>query len=177
LKPESYLLDIGCGSLRLGVKAIPYLERSHYLGIEKHARLVRAGLKKEVGRHLAKDKQPKIFISRSFEFKRFEQKIDLAIAQSIFTHLPPAHIRLCLENLHPWLKDGGAFYATFFETGKEIWNPDKPDDHGYFAYTRNQMKRFGSDAGFSCTYLGDWNHPRGQMMLEFRKGAVPTGDR
>jgi len=39
LKPESYLLDIGCGSLRLGVKAIPYLERSHYLGIEKHARL------------------------------------------------------------------------------------------------------------------------------------------
>ncbi len=31
LKPESYLLDIACGSLRLGVKAIPFLEREHYL--------------------------------------------------------------------------------------------------------------------------------------------------
>ena len=35
LRPESYLLDIACGSLRLGVKAIPYLQPEHYLGIEK----------------------------------------------------------------------------------------------------------------------------------------------
>ena len=35
LKPESYLLDIACGSLRLGVKAIPYLNPDHYLGIGK----------------------------------------------------------------------------------------------------------------------------------------------
>jgi len=35
LQPDSYLLDIACGSLRLSVKAIPYLEESHYLGIEK----------------------------------------------------------------------------------------------------------------------------------------------
>ncbi len=50
LKPDSHLLDIACGSLRLGVKAIPYLERSHYLGIEKESGLVKAGLEKELDR-------------------------------------------------------------------------------------------------------------------------------
>ena len=32
---DMLVLDIACGSLRLVVKAIPYLDKSHYLGIEK----------------------------------------------------------------------------------------------------------------------------------------------
>ena len=171
LKPESYLLDIGCGSFRLGVKALPYLQRSHYLAIERNARLVSAGLRKEVGRRLARGKEPRIVISPSFEFERLGQTCDLAIAQSIFTHQPPAQIRLCLGNLHPWLIDGGAIYATFFETERETPNPLQPDNYGFFAYTRKQMRWFGETAGFSFTYLGDWNHPRGQKMAEFRKSA------
>lgn len=35
LSPNHYLLDIACGSLRLGVKAMPYLQPSHYLAVEK----------------------------------------------------------------------------------------------------------------------------------------------
>lgn len=46
LQPDSFLLDIACGSLRLGVKAIPYLRPSHYLGIEKESGLVKAGLER-----------------------------------------------------------------------------------------------------------------------------------
>jgi hypothetical protein len=44
LKPYHYLLDIACGALRLGVRAIPYLERGHYLGIEKEEGLIAAGV-------------------------------------------------------------------------------------------------------------------------------------
>ena len=35
LRPEHHLLDIGCGSLRLGCKAVPYLARNHLLLVMK----------------------------------------------------------------------------------------------------------------------------------------------
>ncbi len=169
LKPDSYLLDIACGSLRLGVHAIAYLERSHYLGIEKERGLVRAGLEKELGPRLRDEKQPKIVISDSFEFEKLGIKADFAIAQSLFTHLPPRLIDLCFKKLYPWLEDDGAFYATFHETAKKRINPQKPHDHGYFAYTQAEMRRFGVGNGFDCHYIGDWNHPSHQVMVEYRK--------
>jgi cyclopropane fatty-acyl-phospholipid synthase-like methyltransferase len=42
LKPDNYLLDLGCGSLRGGVLFIPYLEDKHYYGVEKETRLLEA---------------------------------------------------------------------------------------------------------------------------------------
>lgn len=37
LKPHHALLDIACGSVRLGIHAIPYLDQSCYLGLEKES--------------------------------------------------------------------------------------------------------------------------------------------
>jgi hypothetical protein len=169
LKPHSHLLDIACGSLRLGVKAIPYLERSHYLGIEKESGLVKAGLEKELDPRLRGEKQPKIVISDSFEIEKLGQKADFAITQSLFTHLPPSLIDLCFKKLYPWLEDDGVFYATFFETERKINNPKKPHDHGYFAYTQTEMRGFGETNGFISNYIGNWNHPRNQVIVEYRK--------
>lgn len=169
LKPDSYLLDIACGSLRLGVKAIPYLERSHYLGIEKERGLVKAGLEKELDSKLKAQKQPKVVISDSFEFEKLGQKADFAIAQSLFTHLPPDLINLCFKKLYPWLEDKGVFYATFFETDQKLKNPEKPHDHGYFAYTQAEMRGFGETHGFVAHYIGTWNHPRNQVIVEYRR--------
>ena len=169
LKPDSYLLDIACGSLRLGVKVIPYLEPSHYLGIEKESGLVKAGLEKELDPKLKEEKQPNIVISNSFEFEKLEQKADFAIAQSLFTHLPPSLIDLCFQKLYPWLEDDGVFYATFFKTEKKINNPKRPHDHYGFAYTQTEMCSFGETNGFASNYIGDWNHPRNQVIVEYRK--------
>jgi hypothetical protein len=169
LKPDSYLLDIACGSLRLGVKAIPYLEPGHYLGIEKEASLVSAGVDKELDPDTRKEKRPNIVISNSFQFEKLGRKADFAIAQSLFTHLPPTLIELCYEKLYPWLDDMGIFYATFFETEQNRNHPTKPHDQGHFAYTRTEMCSFGSDRGFTANYIGNWNHPRGQVIVEYRK--------
>ncbi len=76
LRPEHYLLDIACGSLRLGVKAIPYLEPGHYLGIEKESGLLAAGLTNELDQHVRAQKQPRLEISETFEFERFGQRVD-----------------------------------------------------------------------------------------------------
>ena len=146
LKPDSYLLDI-----------------------EKEKGLVQAGLNIELSKRLREEKQPRIVISDSFEIDNLGQLIDFAIAQSLFSHLPPQLIHLCFRNLHPWLRSGGAFYATYFEVPTPRKNPNKPHDHGYFAYTAKEMVEFGESNGFAATYIGDWNHPRNQVIVEYRK--------
>ena len=40
---------------------------------------------------------------------------------------------------------------------------------GYFAYTKQEMLAFGEDNGYSAEYIGDWNHPAGQRVVEYRK--------
>jgi hypothetical protein len=169
LTPQSYLLDIACGSLRLGSKVIPYLEPEHYLGIEKETDLVAAGLEQELDMGLETEKRPNIVISDAFEFSKLGQKADFAIAQSLFSHLPPSLINLCFNNLHPWLSDDGVFYATYFEVEKPRKNASRPHDHGYFAYTKSDLVAFGETNGYSANYIGNWNHPRGQVMVEYRK--------
>ena len=169
LTPRSYLLDIACGSLRLGVKAIPYLDAEHYLGIDKEQGLVTAGLEKELDPKIRQEKQPNIIVSDSFEFEKLGQQADFAIAQSLFSHLPPALIDLCFSKLRPCLQDDGAFYATFFKADHTIHNPDKPHDHGYFAYTQDEMCEFGVRNGYRAHYIGGWNLPRQQVMVEYKR--------
>ena len=169
LKPQHHLLDIACGSLRLGVKAIPYLDRGHYLGIEKEAALVKAGLEQELDAAVRAAKQPNIVVSDAFEFDKLNQQADFAIAQSLFSHFPPALINLCFQKLHPHLADSGVFFATFFETRAKIRNPEVPHDHGFFAYTQAEMCGFGEANGFVADYIGDWKHPREQVIVAYRK--------
>lgn len=174
LTPQSVLLDVACGSLRLGRLVIPYLEPSHYLGIEKEEDLVRAGLEKELDPQIAAQKRPEFVISSEFEFDRFSRSADFAIAQSLFTHLPADRIRLCLRKLGSALAADGRFYATFFECERPVKNPRDPHDHGFFRYTRADMIAFGRDAGYTAEYLGAWNHPRGQVMVEYRPRPLGT---
>ncbi len=169
LQPESYLLDIACGSLRLGVKAIPFLEPEHYLGIEKERGLVAAGFENELDKAVREAKRPRIVISESFQFSEFGQQANYAVAQSLFSHFPPPLIHLCFEKLHPCLADDGVFFATYFEVEVPMKNASKPHDHGYFAYTKAEMLAFGEANRFTAHYIGDWHHPRGQVMVEFRK--------
>jgi hypothetical protein len=169
LKPSSYLIDIACGSLRLGVKAIPYLDCSHYLGIEKEPGLVAAGLEKELDPKVKEEKQPVIIVNRAFEFEKLGHKGDFAIAHALFTQLPPRLINLCFKEIWRALNNDGVFYATYHETKQKIKNPSRPHDQGRFVYTQTEMCAFGENNGFVSHYIGDWGHPRRQVMMEYRK--------
>ncbi len=148
---------------------IPYLQPAHYLGIEKESGLVKAGLENELGPALKEEKKPDIVISDSFEFEKLKQSADFAIAQSLFTHLPPRLITMCFKRLYPYLKDDGVFYATYFETDWKVKNPKKLHAHAIFTYTRKQMIDFGGQNGFFANYIGNWNHPRKQVIVEYKK--------
>lgn len=168
LQAESVLLDIACGSLRLGCRAIPYLAPCHYLGIEKEAELLRVGVEQELGAELESRQQPRLLVDDSFRFDRFGVVADIAIAHSLFTHLPPEPIGRCFQQLRPWLRPDGVFYATYFPTRRQRRQSGKGHDHGYFAYTDSEIRCFGETNGFSCELLGDWGHPRGQVMAAYR---------
>ena len=63
LRPEHVLLDIACGSFRLGVRAVPYLDAGNYHGIEKERRLIEIGAEQELGAALVAEKRPELIVS------------------------------------------------------------------------------------------------------------------
>lgn len=167
LQPHHVFVDIACGSLRAGVLLIPWLDAGRYFGIEKEAELVRRGLEEELPADVRAARRPQILVSSAFEFDRLGARPDFGIAQSLFSHLPPALIRQCLGKLRPVMADGGTLFATFFETERPVAHDDAPHDHGDFRYTRREMEQFGVDAGWTPEYIGAWGHPRGQHMIAY----------
>jgi hypothetical protein len=37
-----------------------------------------------------------------------------------------------------------------------------------FHYSQDEMLAFGTRNGFQPRYIGDWNHPRKQVLVEYR---------
>ena len=166
LRPEHTLVDVACGSLRGGVHFVPYLDRGHYLGIDRQRSLIDQGRAKELGLELEAERRPEFVVSETFEFDRFSRRADWGIAQSLFTHLPARTIVDCLAKLRAW-SPGCHFYATFLEAVTRTENPRYPHDHECFYYTRAEMQGFAHRTGWRFAYIGDWQHPRGQIMTLF----------
>jgi hypothetical protein len=168
LRPHHYLLDIACGSLRAGTHFIPYLEPGHYLGVDKEADLIRAGVERELGAELREARRPVLIVDGEFSFDRFGLRPDYALAQSLFSHLTSDRIEKCLRNLRGVIADDGAFYATYIESAERFHNPERSHDAAMFHFTREEMERFGRSTGWRFEYIGDWNHPRQQVIVRYR---------
>lgn len=167
LRPHHVLLDIGCGSLRGGVRFIPYLDRGHYLGIDTERTLVDLGIENELGRTLYEVKRPEFVVSQNFEFSRFSRRPHFALAHAVFIHLTDDLLEFCFANLRRTCDAGTKFYATYFEGRRPIKTMLRDHPHVIFTRTREQMMQLGKASGWSSRYVGDWRHPRGQVMVEY----------
>jgi hypothetical protein len=180
LKPHHRLLDIGCGSLRGGVKLIRYLDAGHYAGVDLHESLLNAGYDIELAAAGLTHKLPRsnLVADGDFDFSWCPMQIDFALAQSVFTALPLNHLRICLERLAAFTAREGRFFVSIFEV---------PDDHpthkpfrhpsGFVSYgaTEPYHYRF-ADMEFCCRSLpwravrvGEWGHPLSVGMIRFEK--------
>ena len=160
------LLDIGCGARRGGVHFIPSLEPGNYLGLEKEQTLIALGIDKELGAAVYHQKRPEFVISACFEFHKFSKKPHFSLAQSLFTHVTPEDIRLCLRNLRSFVDPGHRLFATFLE-GDAAHNPPSSHSQAGFYYAQEEMERFGAQTGWQATYMGEWHHPRHLMMMQY----------
>lgn len=113
MQPHHRLLDIGCGALRLGCKAVPYLDPGHYWGTDASAALMLRGRVVELPdparlppSHLIED--------ADFALPGVPDNIDYAIAFGVFTHLPGDPLPRALATLARRLPRLTAFLFTVF---------------------------------------------------------------
>lgn len=177
LCPSHYLLDVGCGCLRGGVHFVRYLEPGHYFGVDANRSLLEAGL--DELKRAGLDEKGSVLIENSrFEFQQTELLFDFAIAVSVFTHIFINHIARCLVEMKRVLKKDCTFYATYFEaptpmflktlSHKEGGRPTHYDQNPFHISTM-ELAWLASGAGLAFERIGDWGHPRGQMMAAFTR--------
>jgi SAM-dependent methyltransferase len=164
LRQQHSLLDIGCGSLRIGRLLIPYLNRGNYFGVEPNEWLVEEGIKRELGETLLEIKRPTFFFSDSPEIiAQAKISFDFAVAQSIFSHCGLEVIRGWLSAISRSLAENGALVATFLP-GEEDF-PGKgwvyPECVNYRPAT---LRHAAAGAGLRFELL-DWKHPRQTWAL------------
>ena len=164
LRQYHSLLDVGCGSLRIGRLLIPYLNRGKYFGIEPAEWLVAEGIKQELGETVVQIKRPTFFFSDSPE-KVVQAKIafDFALAQSIFSHCGLDLINGWLSAISRSLADDGALVATFLPGNEDSKQTGwvYPDCVNYRPAT---LERAAAQANLRFEIL-DWKHPRQTWAL------------
>ncbi|WP_119461616.1 class I SAM-dependent methyltransferase [Rhodospirillaceae bacterium SYSU D60014] len=179
LRPGHRLLDIGCGSLRAGVRLVAYLEPDHYWGTDLNSSLLDAGYNIEIQALGLTNRLSRshLVCDTDFSFPDIRGPFDYVLAQSVFTHLPFNHFRRCLARLRPITISEGRLFATFF-----ICPNDQPIDQPFthqpgarqttdiadpFHYRAADLAYGASETGWNLVSLGDWNHPRGQKIAIF----------
>ena len=98
LLPHHHLLDIGAGALRLGCKAVPYLEPGHYWATDASRKILLAGHRTEL-RDPSRLDPAQLVEDAIFTFPGIPNTITHAIAFAVFPHLSVAHLRRALTNL------------------------------------------------------------------------------
>lgn len=175
LKPSHKLLDIGCGSLRGGVRYIEYLQEGNYYGLDINNSLIEAG-RVEVEEAGLSDKNPNLMVDDNFSFDRFGVKFDFMVSVSVFTHLPTNIIVQCLNKAREGLAVNGIYYSTFFQAptsshlekiiqqpGEIVTNYNSDPFH----YSIEELSNMANLAKLELQVIGDWGHPRNQKMAAF----------
>lgn len=179
LQPGHRLLDVGCGALRGGLHFVDYLEPGNYYGVDINETLLDAGYERELTPEL-QAKLPRDHLRATERFDcDFGVPFDFAIAQSLFSHISFNQIRLCLYRVAKEMQPGGRFLSTFFVAPPE--HPlDEPRDNGACWSERNVFFYYYPDLSYvargmpwQMNYIGDWKHPRGQVMVEYLRVAEP----
>ena len=164
LRQHHSLLDVGCGSLRIGRLLIPYLNRGKYFGVEPNNWLVEAGIEHELGKDVVEIKRPTFFFSASPEtVVQAKVLFDFVLAQSIFSHCGLDLINGWLSAISRSLAPVGALVATFLvdkeDSARTGWI--YPECVNYLPET---LERAAAEVNLRFEIL-DWKHPRQTWAL------------
>lgn len=173
LRPNQYLLEVGCGSLAAAARLLPYMEQSHYWGFEQNVELFVAGVEKELPRLGVQPERGHFVMNEDFDLSGVPHTFDLAIASSLFRRLSLNAVTRCLAGVVRKLAPGGRFYVTWAD------NPDpaafepiaQPDgthtfsDREPFHYSFAVLAALAETIGARAERLDDASHPRGESVM------------
>lgn len=163
LRQHHSLLDIGCGSLRLGRLLIPYLNKGNYVGIEPNEWLVKEGIAREVGEDQIRIKEPRLLYADSAADLDDGEVFDFAVAQSIFSHCGRDLVERWLVDVSGHLSHSGALVATFIGGAVDFVGSGWVYPH-CVSFRLETMMMMSVNAGLRFRLL-DWRHPRQQWAL------------
>lgn len=169
LRQQHQVLDIGCGSLRVGRLLIPYLNRGRYTGLEPNEWLVHEGIANEIGQDQIRIKQPRfVYAGTGAGLIAEGQRYEFMVAQSIFSHTGLDLLDQWLAETNDLLTPSGALVATFIpgevDTDREGWiYPD------CVAFNPKTIESLASRHGLEFVPL-DWRHPRQTWALFAKPG-------
>jgi cyclopropane fatty-acyl-phospholipid synthase-like methyltransferase len=165
LRPEHKLLDFGCGSLRLGMYAMQYLDFGNYYGIEPHKELIDFSVSKNHLRQIESAKCPSYHFNSNCEMNQFDVLFDFIYAQSVFTHLSEDNCYRAIESAANVLMKPGCFLLTIRE-GKtrkvDEWTQD------VVKKSRDWIFSIGENHGFVVKPRPDLKHWNNQQWYELR---------
>ncbi|XP_002512268.2 uncharacterized protein LOC8288445 [Ricinus communis] len=114
LSPISQVLEIGCGTLRVGLHFIRYLSPGHYHCLERDELSLMAALRYELPSQGLLHKRP-LIVRGKIWISRFGSGVvyDLIYASAVFLHMPDKLVWVGLERLASKLKpyDGRIFVS------------------------------------------------------------------
>jgi SAM-dependent methyltransferase len=165
LRQDHYLLDIGCGSLRVGRLLMVYLLPGHYYGVEPHRWAIDVMLEEEVGREFLSKRKPVLSDDSGFNLSAFGREFDFILAHSIFTHATQAQVRKCLNEVAKALKPMGIFAATY-SAGESDYGGNEWAWPNCISYQPATMLHFVEEAGLMAQHMA-WPlfNPKGQHEL------------
>jgi SAM-dependent methyltransferase len=180
LRPSSTVLDLGCGPMRLGSVLIPLLSSGWYYGQDLNPDTLAYG--EEVLRQagIAPDAPYTLMASERFDLSAVDRPVDIAFANSLFSHLTLNSIVTCLLQLRQVLQPRGVVYATFFSLDQpQSWlAPQRRDKWGHtfdtfahqdpYHYPPSLLKALARDVGYRMDLVADFGHPT-QTMARFRR--------
>ncbi|MGA7275549.1 MAG: class I SAM-dependent methyltransferase [Candidatus Udaeobacter sp.] len=164
LRQRHTLLDIGCGSLRIGRLLIPYLNRGKYFGIEPAEWLVAEGIEHELGKAVIQTKRPTfLFTDSPSAIVEANTSFDFALAQSVFSHCGLDLIQGWLSAISRSLARDGALVATFLPGDEDSIRTGwiYPECVNYRPAT---LERTAAEVNLRFQIL-DWKHPRQTWAL------------
>lgn len=115
ITPDAHVLEIGCGTLRVGLHFIRFLKRGHYHCLERDELSMMAAFRYELPSQGLLSKRPLIVKGEDMNFNKFGSEVlyDLIYASAVFLHMPDKLVWVGLERLANKLKpyDGRIFVS------------------------------------------------------------------
>jgi SAM-dependent methyltransferase len=112
LRPESHVLEIGCGALNASLPIIRFLSPAHYVGIDPNAWLRETQLTKWRVRRLINGKQPLFLNREDFDASETGRQFDYILSHSVLSHAARAQLDQFLRNCARVLAPKGRVLAS-----------------------------------------------------------------
>lgn len=176
MTPDDHLLDIGCGALRLGHLAVPFLRPGHYWGTDASLALMRHGRLHELS-DPARLPETQLIADASFAYPGIPDRITLAIAFGVFTHLPAETLGPALRNLSRFPKLRACLFTVFLapeaatatrQPDGVVTHPDRPPYHVAESFVEAAIRAAGCIPARKPMLL-----PRGQVLWVATPPQIP----